>query len=368
MLLPIISLILGILLLFYAFLFYTGNNFVNIKRTTKRQKYSFWLVVGYILIALSLISGIFGYFKFIDGILLRYLRIVFTSIGFLLIGSACFKICKLEDLSFARLKREAILQWKYVQRYWDLTYILVHQNLKVRYRGSFFGVYWSLLNPLVMMVIYAAIFGTQFSSYYNNSVIDYVLAAFTGLVITNFYSAATSQALQSVVGNGIILNKIKLPVSVFPVSIVAANVFQFSVSILPLLVVITFINSRNILNIIMLVFPILSLALISIGVSFLVSALFVFFRDLTYFYELVCFIVWISCPVFYPLAIVPKQIQTFLFLNPLVPIIESLRQISLSGQLPRLDYIEGALFSSFIFLFIGWFSFQKLKPNFIDLL
>src|SRR4028118_2207761 len=84
------------------------------------------------------------------------------------------------------------------QRYWELLHVLVVRNLKVRYRGSFLGVYWSLLNPLIMTGLYTAIFGAAFASYYSNSIVNYVLAAFTGLVVINFFSSSTSQALSSI--------------------------------------------------------------------------------------------------------------------------------------------------------------------------
>ncbi|MFM6136233.1 MAG: ABC transporter permease, partial [Sphaerospermopsis kisseleviana] len=101
------------------------------------------------------------------------------------------------------------LTWVQVQRYWELLHVLVVRTLKVRYRGSILGVYWSLLNPLIMTGLYTAIFGATFASYYDNSILNYVLAAFTGLVVINFFSASTSQALASVVGNGALLNKIR---------------------------------------------------------------------------------------------------------------------------------------------------------------
>jgi len=80
--------------------------------------------------------------------------------------------------------------------------------------------------------------------------------------------------------------------------------------------------------------PCLSLVLASMGISFLVNTLYVFFRDLSYFYELVIFVLGISTPIFYPSAIVPKAVKPFLQLNPLAPIIESVRQIALSGNPP----------------------------------
>ena len=254
------------------------------------------------------------------------------------------------------------------KRYLELVQILVERNLKGRYRGSFLGVYWSLLNPLIMTGLYAAIFGTAFSEYYQDSTLRYVLAAFTGLIVINFFSSSTSQALTSVVGNGALLNKVRLPVTVFPVSMIVANIFQFIVGSLPLLAIVTLIMSRNPMNILALLLPLISLGLVCTGIGFLVSALYVFFRDLPYFYELVCFVLWISSPVFYPAEIVPSAVKPFLFFNPLIPIIESIRQISLSGSLPDMILVLHSFLNGIILLMLGWIYFRSWQKNFMDLL
>lgn len=254
-----------------------------------------------------------------------------------------------------------------IQRYLELLHVLVERNLKARYRGSFLGVYWSLLNPLIMTGLYTAIFGGAFAEYYGNSTLNYVLAAFTGLVVTNFYSASTSQALVSVVGNGILLNKIKLPLSIFPTSIIASNVFQFLVGAFPLLAIITLLTSRNPINLIGLLLISLDLGLVCLGIGFLVSTLYVYFRDLPYFYELICFVVWISSPVFYPAAIVPERIKPFLLINPLTSIIEALRQISLSGSFPTILTLIRSFLGGVVILGVGWAVFRWQEKNFIDL-
>ena len=260
------------------------------------------------------------------------------------------------------------MKWSAMQRYGELLHVLVERNLKGRYRGSFLGVYWSLLNPLIMTGLYTAIFGAAFASYYHNSTIDYILAAFTGLIVINFFNASTTQALASVVVSGALLNKIQLPISIFPVSMIVSNTFQLAVGGLPLLALVTSITSKNIVNILALLLPLIALILACTGVGFIVSTLYVFFRDLPYFYELVCFVVWIGSPVFYPAAIVPKAVQPFLFLNPLLPIIESVRQISLSGNFPDFGLIGQSWLSSVIILVLGWSFFKVLRPQFMDLL
>jgi ABC-type polysaccharide/polyol phosphate export permease len=254
------------------------------------------------------------------------------------------------------------------QRYWELLRVLVRRNLKVRYRGSFLGVYWSLLNPLIMTGLYTAIFGAAFKEYYQNSIANYILAAFTGLVVINFFSASTSQALSSVVVNGSLLNKVRLPSSIFPLSMIAANVFQLSVGALPLLMMVALYRSHSLLNVVALVLPVLALVLVCAGVGFLVSTLYVFFRDLPYFYELVVFVLWISSPIFYPADIVPPQVRPILALNPLSPVIESMRQIALFGQPPDLILIARALLSGVVILALGWACFRGWRSQFMDLL
>ncbi len=213
----------------------------------------------------------------------------------------------------------------------------------------------------------SAIFGTAFASYYGNSVLRYVLATFTGLAVLNIFSNTTSQALTSVVDNGGLLNKVRLPVSVFPLSIVASNAFQFAVGTLPVLCLIAAFGSRSLLNVLCVVFPALSLLLVTVGFSYIVSALYVFFRDLPYMYELVLFVVWITSPIFYPIDIVPLRVRPFLALNPLVPIISSLRQIALTQTFP-IDPHRWSLLTGVVTLAIGLAVFHALRKEFMDLL
>jgi lipopolysaccharide transport system permease protein len=258
-----------------------------------------------------------------------------------------------------------------INRYWELISVLAGRELKVRYRGSFLGVYWSLFNPLMMTVLYAALFGEAFKKYYHDSIWQYTLAAFTGLTVIHFFNGSTSQALGSIVNNGSLLNKVKLPVSVFPISIIIANTFQLLVGMLPLLMLVTMIlspHASSLVNILAIPLPLLALVTISTGVGLLVSSLYVFFRDLPFLYELVQFVLMMSSPIFYPADIVPASIRPFLELNPLYPAIESLRQIVLSGDSPDLFSIFRSLLSGIIILVVGWICFNWLRPRFMDLL
>ena len=259
-------------------------------------------------------------------------------------------------------------KWSESAFFRELLYVLVLRHLKVRYRGSALGIYWSLLNPLSKTVLYAAIFGKTFSSYFGNSLTDYIFSSFVGLTVIVFFISSTSQSLTSVVANGSLLNKIKIPMSIFPVSVVLADLFQFFVATFPLLFILTLIKSHNVLNLLSLFVPVISLTMASMGVSFLLSALYVFFRDLINFYELLSFIIWTASPIYFPLSIAPENVKRLLYINPLLPIIESMRQISLSNNLPDIMLMAHSLLSGIIVLAIGWIVFQNLKSQFMDLL
>jgi lipopolysaccharide transport system permease protein len=256
-------------------------------------------------------------------------------------------------------------------RYWELLYTLAERELNVRYRGSVLGVYWSLFNPMIMTMLYTVLFGEAFIQYYG-TVPKYILATFTGLIVIHFFQGSTSQALGSVVGNGSLLNKIRLPVTVFPLSTILANTYQLVVGMIPLLSILTVVNSTHqwfiLVNVLAIPLPLIALVLVSTGVGLTLSSLYVFFRDLPFFYELVQFVLMMTSAIFYPASIVQENLRPFLKLNPLYPIVESLRQITTSNQLPDPSLIVQSWLSGLIILGIGFFIFNWLRPKFMDLL
>ncbi len=246
--------------------------------------------------------------------------------------------------------------------------MLASRTLKTRYRGSVLGIFWSLSNPILMTGVYTTIFGTAFKSYYDDSIFNYVFATFVGLAILNLFSQTTSQALASVVTAGGLLNKVSLPVSLFPISFVASNFFQFSVGPFPLLAAITLYKTHSLLNVVALLIPCVALMLVTIGFSLLTSALYVYFRDLPYMYEIVLFMVTMTSPIFYPEALVPAKILPFLSINPLTFMVGSFRNIVLVHGLPDFALAGKCLLIGTVYFLIGCVVFATRKRDFMDLL
>ena len=204
-----------------------------------------------------------------------------------------------------------------------------------------------------MTGVYTLIFGTAFASYYGNSIFNYVLAVFMGLVVVTFFSQASSQALTSVVANGSLVNKIRIPLSVFPLSIVVANLFQFLVGVLPVIVFVTLFVSHSPERVLLLISPALALLLVTVGASLATSALFVFFRDLPYLYELVVFVIWMTSPIFYPEEIVPLKLRVWVHLNPISAIANDIREIAFGAVAPHLSTLLLTVGLGFIALLVG---------------
>jgi ABC-type polysaccharide/polyol phosphate export permease len=252
------------------------------------------------------------------------------------------------------------------RRYRELLEVLTLRNLNARFRGSRLGVLWSLLNPAIMTAVYTAIFSRAMLQYYNGSIWNYAIAVFTGLITVNLFSGSTSQALFSIVGNGSLLNKIRLPMNIFPIGYVGSYLLQFAMGTLPLLVIITLFESHRTVNAIALVLPLTALALMCVGAALIVSVAYVYFRDLPYFYELVVYMLWITSPIFYPEAIVPSAVRQFLVLNPIAQVVASLRQIVLSGDAPDLGLIGRALLSGLIIACLGAIALRLTRHRLME--
>jgi lipopolysaccharide transport system permease protein len=255
-----------------------------------------------------------------------------------------------------------------MQRFLDLLFVLTDRALKARYRGSILGIYWSLLNPLMMTAVYTAIFGYQFRTYYGNSILLYAIVVFIGLSVVNFFAQSTMQALPSVVVNSGLVNKIRLPMIVFPAATVAAYGVQLVLGTLPVLATLTVVITHQPLRILLLPFPLLGLVLLSAGVAFMVSTAYVFFRDIPHMYEVVTFLAWVTSAVFYPAVIVREDVRRLLYFNPLFPTIESVRQIVIEPQLPEAALIAASLFNGAVACALGYVVFNALRRQFMDLI
>jgi ABC-type polysaccharide/polyol phosphate export permease len=255
-----------------------------------------------------------------------------------------------------------------LRRTLELVRMTAFRSLKVRYRGTALGILWSFASPVLLTGVYTALFGTAFSRYYDGSVTRYVLSAFVGLVAVTFFLNATSEALGTVVSNGVLLNKISVPPVIFPVAAVVSNVFQQAVTTFPILIVISIVTTHDPVRVALVPLVLVAIIMLVAGFSLALSALFVFFRDLPHLWSIMSFILWMTSPVFYPVDFVPPSVRPYYDLNPIGEAITALREVTIQRGTVHLGAVFVALAAGFLALALGTALFRMTRRDFMDLL
>jgi lipopolysaccharide transport system permease protein len=242
------------------------------------------------------------------------------------------------------------------------------RQLKTRYRGTFLGVFWSFANPILMTGLYAILFGTAFSSYYGGSVLRYIFSVFVAVVVVTFFSQSTAEALTAVVSNGGLLNKIAVDPETFPVASIAANAFQHAITTFPLIMILTAAITHDPVRIVLAPIVLAALILLVAGCGLALSALFVFFRDLSHLWGVISFIFWMTSPVFYPASLVPERVRPWFEINPVGLAIAALRNVALGTGPIDVVLLAKFIVVALIFALGGHLIFRAKRNTFMDLL
>jgi ABC-type polysaccharide/polyol phosphate export permease len=249
----------------------------------------------------------------------------------------------------------------------ELIRITALRVLKVRYRGTALGVLWSFANPILMTLLYTAIFGTAFASYYGSRAL-YVLSAFVGITVVTYFLQATGEGLTAVVASGSLLNKIAMPSAIFPISSVMANTFQQCFTTFPVLLIVTAVVTRDPVHVVLVAVMLCAIVALTLGFSLALSALYVFFRDLPHLWAIVGFVLWLTSPVFYPAALVPAGVRAWLGVNPVGQSMNVLRELVIVKGPVQWGAVGMALLLALAVLLVGAAIFRATRDDFMDLL
>lgn len=246
---------------------------------------------------------------------------------------------------------------------WDYRYLLsnlVSRDLKVRYKRSTLGFAWAMLNPLLTMLVLA----TVFSALFRFEVESYATYVLTGLLIWNFFSQGSTQAMTSVLNNAPILTKIYVPSSVFVSSAVASAFVNLLFALVPLLLVAVTNGVTPAFSWLLVFVPVLQTALLALGVGFIVATLAVYYQDVVDIYQVLLNVYFYLTPIIYPADILPGILRQANALNPLFHILNNMRAIVIAGTAPPLrDTLLGSLIPVAV-LVIGWLLFSWKKNDF----
>lgn len=249
-------------------------------------------------------------------------------------------------------------KWK---MYRNLLGELVKRDLKVKYRRSFLGYLWSLLNPLLMMGVMAVVF----SHFFRANVENYPLYIICGQTLYGFFTDSTSLAMGSVLLNAPLIKKIYIPKYIFPFSRVLSSFVNMSFSLIAILIVMIFTGARFYWTLLLVVVPIFFLYLFCSGIGMMLSALNVYFRDIAHLWSVVTLAWMYATPIFYTVDMLPPELMGFMKLNPMYHTITIFRSLVMSGTLPEAGAWLGCALSGIVSFGIGMLVFNKLQKNFI---
>ncbi len=246
-------------------------------------------------------------------------------------------------------------------QYRDLLYNLVTRDIKVRYRKSFLGMLWTVLNPLLMMMVMTIVFSTLFKSSIENFPI-YFLA---GNLIFTLNSEITNNCTYAIIGNAPLLKKVYIPKYLFPFSKAGSALVNLVFSLIAMFLVMIILRVPFLPTLLLLPIPIAYAFLFSLGLGLFLSAVTVYFRDIAYFYS-VFLIAWnYFTPVFYPIDILPDFAKKLMQLNPLYHYIDYMRSLILRGTFPSLKENFVCLIMGILMLIVGTYVFYRKQDNFI---
>jgi ABC-type polysaccharide/polyol phosphate export permease len=252
--------------------------------------------------------------------------------------------------------------------YRQLVAMLVLRELKVRYKRSLFGLAWTMLNPLLLMVVYSVVFTTIMTS----PVHDFSIFLLSGLLPWLFLSTALLQGMNAVLGNQDLIRKVRLPQAVFPLSVVGSNLVNFALSLVPLLIVMLVIGHPLTAALLYLPVSALLLTAFAAGITLVFASATVFFRDVRHLVEVLLQIVFYLSPVLYDATQISTGKQWWsdffraeLALNPITYLLPLVRDPVYLGRLPALQTQGIAAAWSLGAFAVGLLIFRRLEPRHI---
>ncbi|SIR32288.1 lipopolysaccharide transport system permease protein [Pseudomonas sp. B10] len=253
---------------------------------------------------------------------------------------------------------------------------LIHASAKRevlgRYRGSMLGLLWSFFNPLLMLVVYTFVFSVVFKARWGTSgegsKIEFALVLFAGLIVFNLFAECVNRAPSLILANANYVKKVVYPLEILPFVGLLAAFYHAAISVSVWLVAYTLLIGTPMITTLYLPLVLIPFALFIMGLCWTLASLGVFLRDVSQLISVVTSVLMFLSPIFYPASALPEEYQHILYYNPLVPVIEMIRDILYWGKSPDLSalaiYSLGAAFVAWL----GFALFQKTRKGFADVL
>ncbi len=243
----------------------------------------------------------------------------------------------------------------------DLISNLVKRNLTVRYKRSAIGFLWTMLNPVIMTVVYTIVFSTIFR-FGTKDFIIYFLSAF---LVWNFFAQTTGDSCQCILASGTLMKKVYIPKTTFVLSSVVSNLINLGFAMIPLMGLLMIFGKGVNLSILYIGPALILVTWFTLGVSFIVSALSVFFHDFGEMYRVLLTPWMFLTPIMYPMEIIPPKYAGLFHLNPMYHLVRCFRDPVYYGTAPEVTTLLFSILISAGALIIGYIVFKRLEDLFI---
>ena len=247
------------------------------------------------------------------------------------------------------------------RRNWFTITSLVSRDFKLKYRRSALGVLWSVLNPLLMMIVLSVVFSTFFKF----SIENYPLYVILGNVMFALMADSTSGAMSSIIDSSSLIKKIRIEKLIFPLEKVLFQLVNFCISLIAVAAVMIFFQVMPHVSLLALPLLLLYVVMFSAGVGMALSALSVFFRDMCHLWGVVVTAWTYATPLFYPVEILPEWAMSIMQYNPMYHYVSYFRDLILNGTVPGFQENLLCLGMAVVAFVIGLLIFKKTEKKFI---
>lgn len=257
-------------------------------------------------------------------------------------------------------KHPAIEELVDVIQYRDMVFQFVRRDIVARYKRSVLGVFWTMLQPLGMMIVMTIVFSTLFIR-----VEGYAAYLLSGLITWIFFAQTTSAALQLMESSSTLSRKIYVPHTAFPISSTLTGVINLSISMVPLFVITFIVKSKITWAIFFIPISILVVSMFTLGITLILSTFAVNFPDIKEMYRVILQGWMYLTPIIYPETIVPESYRFWIFhLNPMYYMVRLFRDPVYDGNIPEMNIIISGIVIAMITLIAGWVYFSKQSDTF----
>lgn len=282
------------------------------------------------------------------------------------------------DSSYNSLQKltflELLLPWSIMRRFWAQSSLLkqfTKREIEKRYKGTLFGLCWSFFTPLLMLTVYAIVFGFIFRGSYGHpgeTKMQFVLGLFCGMLVWDLIAGALTSAPMLIVQNANFVTKVIFPLEILPIAMVGAILVHIAIGFVPLLLLTIISQGMISWSACSLFFIFIPLIFYCLGLTWMISALGVFLRDIGAVMPAVITILMFASAIFFPIAAIPEAWRWVVMLNPAAVLISMAREALVFGQWIDWKMYGIQLILSLIAMMVGYVFFMKVKSAFADVL